>query len=129
MAELSWMERIAAYSVEDRRAIFASLHPRDAERLPYEWEAWARPNQLPPKSNWSKWLLLAGRGFGKTRSGAECIRAMKDRVGRLALVAPTAADARDVMAEGESGLLAIAPPWDRPTYEPSKRRVTWDNGA
>ena len=75
--------------------------------------------------------MLAGRGFGKTRTGAEFVRS---RVGartarRVALVAPTAADARDVMVEGESGLLAISPPWDRPVYEPSKHRLTWPNGA
>ena len=76
-------------------------------------------------------MLLAGRGFGKTRTGAEYVRAQVEagNAGRVALVAPTAADARDVMVEGESGLLAIAPPWNRPNYEPSKRRVTWPNGA
>jgi phage terminase large subunit-like protein len=75
--------------------------------------------------------LLAGRGFGKTRTGAELVRAKvaSGRAGRIALVAPTAADARDVIVEGESGLLAIAPPGNRPLYEPSKRRVTWNNGA
>ena len=77
------------------------------------------------------WLLLAGRGFGKTRSGAECIRdqVIHHRRRRIALVAPTAADARDVMVEGESGLLAIGPPQQRPQYEPTKRRLTWPNGA
>jgi phage terminase large subunit-like protein len=77
------------------------------------------------------WLLLAGRGFGKTRTGAELVRARVATLTarRLALVAPTAADARNVMVEGESGILAISPPWDRPRYEPSKRRLTWPNGA
>ena len=76
-------------------------------------------------------MLLAGRGFGKTRTGAEFVRAEveAERASRVALVAPTAADARDVMVEGESGILAISPPWNRPLYEPSKRRVTWPNGA
>jgi hypothetical protein len=76
-------------------------------------------------------LLLAGRGFGKTRSGAECIRdqVIHHRRRRIALVAPTAADARDVMVEGESGLLGIGPPQQRPRYEPTKRRLTWPNGA
>jgi phage terminase large subunit-like protein len=85
---------------------------------------------LPP-GDWRVWLLLAGRGFGKTRTGAEMVRRLVGmRTARhVALVAPTAADARDVMVEGESGLLAIAPPWDRPEYEPSKRRLTWQNGA
>src|SRR5580698_3828116 len=70
-------------------------------------------------------LLLAGRGFGKTRSGAECIRDQVIHHGRrrIALVAPTAADARDVMVEGEGGLLAIGPPQLRPQYEPTKRRA------
>src|SRR5690349_5888828 len=106
--------------------------PRDkALRLKYEWPYRARPQQLPPPGDWRVWLLLAGRGFGKTRTGAELVRT---RVGahvarRIALVAPTAADARDVMVEGESGLLAIAPPQQRPQYEPTKRRLTWPNGA
>ncbi|HWD58924.1 MAG TPA: terminase family protein, partial [Stellaceae bacterium] len=91
----------------------------------------ARDAQKPPPGDWRVWLLLAGRGFGKTRTGAELVRA---RIGactarHVALVAPTAADVRDVMVEGESGLLAIAPADDRPEYEPSKRRLTWPNGA
>lgn len=75
--------------------------------------------------------MLAGRGFGKTRAGAEWVRAEIEagRAGRVALVGATAADARGVMVEGESGLLAIAPPWCRPAWEPSKRRLTWPNGA
>jgi len=106
--------------------------PREShERLKYEWRAWARPEQLPPAGTWSTWFVLAGRGFGKTRCGAEWARAEVEsgRRGRLALVAPTAADARDVMTEGESGIMAISPRWFRPTYEPSKRRITWPNGA
>ncbi len=97
------------------------------------WRFWARPNQLPPTNlRWYVWLLLAGRGFGKTRVGAEFIR---DKIenhgfkGRIHLIAATAADARDVMVEGESGIMAISPPWNRPKYEPSKRRLTWPNGA
>ncbi|HEV2263745.1 MAG TPA: terminase family protein [Stellaceae bacterium] len=96
-----------------------------------DWEFWARPNQLPPQGDWRVWLLLAGRGFGKTRSGAEFIRARVEagRARRVALVGPTASDVRDVMIEGESGLLAIAGDDFRPRYEPSKRRLTWPNGA
>src|SRR5216684_1413754 len=114
-----------------RNELIDSL-PRDkALQLKHDWPFRARDSQKAPQGDWRVWLLLAGRGFGKTRTGAELVRA---RVGahtarRIALVAPTAADARDVMVEGESGLLAIAPPWDRPLYEPSKRRLTWPNGA
>jgi len=114
-----------------RNDLAAALSPAEARALLYDWPFWARPAQLPPQGNWRVWLLLAGRGFGKTRTGAELMRA---RVAawtarRVALVAPTAADARNVMVEGESGILAISPPWDRPRYEPSKRRLTWPNGA
>jgi phage terminase large subunit-like protein len=76
------------------------------------------------------WLLLAGRGYGKTRSGAEWTREQVKRGRRrLALVAPTAADIRDVIVEGQSGILAVSPNSERPLYEPSKRRLTWPNGA
>jgi phage terminase large subunit-like protein len=114
-----------------RNELVRSLTREQALKIKYDWPYRARPEQLPPPGDWRVWLLLAGRGFGKTRTGAEFVRA---RVGartarRIALVAPTAADARDVMVEGESGLLAIAPPADRPLYEPSKRRLTWPNGA
>ena len=102
-----------------------------AQRLRYDWRRWARPNQLPPPGDWTKWLVLAGRGFGKTRSGAEYVRSMIEagRAGRVALVAPIASDARDVMVEGPAGIMAVSPPWFEPTYEPSKRRLTWPNGA
>lgn len=95
------------------------------------WPLWARPQQLAPPGNWATWLILAGRGFGKTRSGAEWVREQVERHGkrRIALIGPTAADVRDVMVEGESGILSISPPWFRPKYEPSKRRLTWPNGA
>lgn len=91
----------------------------------------ARPNQRPPVIDWRTWLYMAGRGAGKTRSGAEWVRDQIEHHGarRVALIAPTAADVRDVMIEGESGLMAICPPWARPKYEPSKRRLTWPNGA
>jgi phage terminase large subunit-like protein len=95
------------------------------------WRAKARPEQLPPPGDWNGWLLMAGRGFGKTRTGSEWIReCVEAGVARhIALVAPTAADARDVMVEGPAGILAVSSPWCRPQYEPSKRRLTWPNGA
>jgi len=106
---------------------------RFADELERDWKAIARPSQLPPhwRGRWRIWLLLAGRGFGKTRAGAEWVRALveRKRAGRIALVGPTSADCRDVMIEGESGILSVCPDWNRPTYEPSKRRLTWPNGA
>lgn len=81
--------------------------------------------------DWLTWLILAGRGYGKTRTGAEAVREQVEtsKAKRVALVGRTAADVRDVMVEGESGLLAISPPYFRPQYYPSKRRVVWPNGA
>lgn len=108
----------------------AGIFGRLAERLSSDWRVLARPNQLPPPGDWSVWLLLAGRGFGKTRAGAEWVKSqLRAGCNRLALVGPTAADIRDVMIEGQSGILAISPKHDRPEYEPSKRRLTWPNGA
>jgi phage terminase large subunit-like protein len=95
------------------------------------WLSKARPNQLPPLDPWSIWLVLAGRGFGKTRTGAEWVRNLVETgaAGRIALVAPTAGDCRDIMLEGASGIMTISPDWNRPLYEPSKHRLTWQNGA
>jgi hypothetical protein len=100
----------------------------------YGWENHGRLEQLlPAGDDWIVWLLLAGRGFGKTRTGAETVRALveeHDGEGlRIALIGPTAADVRSVMVEGESGLLAIHPPGEAPVYEPSNHRVVWKNGA
>ncbi len=108
------------------------MTPEQKTRLPYQWSGWkARLNQLAPAGNWRVWLILAGRGFGKTRAGAEWVRDQveTDRCGRIALVGETAADARNVMIEGESGILAISRPDFQPLYEPSKRRLIWPNGA
>jgi predicted phage terminase large subunit-like protein len=115
----------------ERVAVVGQLGEADAAIVETDWRGLARPAQLAPPGDWRVWLVLAGRGFGKTRAGAEWVRGLVEtgEVGRVALVAPTAADARDVMIEGASGLLSIAPARHRPTYEPSKRRLTWENGA
>lgn len=99
--------------------------------LQSHWPLWARSQQLAPAGPWITWLILAGRGFGKTRAGAEWVRSLVEsgQYGRIGLVAEDAGDARDVMVEGESGILAVSPPWFAPRYEPSKRRLTWPNGA
>jgi phage terminase large subunit-like protein len=113
--------------------LIARLTDAEAEELLHCWPELARPAQLPPPGDWRTWLFLAGRGAGKTRAGAEWVRAqVAAGCGRIALIAPTAADARDVMVEGDSGVLSVC--WEkdkagRPLYEPSKRRLTWANGA
>lgn len=125
------LQSLIELPADARQQTLSQLSERDALTLLYDWPFWARPNQLPPQGDWRVWLLLAGRGFGKSRTGAEWVREQVEsgRSRRIALVAPTAADVRDVMIEGESGLLAICPPWNMPVYESSKRRLTWPNGA
>jgi len=102
-----------------------------ASALETGWQVTARSNQLPPDGDWSIWLLLAGRGFGKTRVLSEMAnaRASSGQTKRIAIVAATAADTRDVMVEGESGILATAPPWCVPVYQSTRRRLEWPNGA
>lgn len=105
--------------------------------LANDWQLSARPEQLPPKGNWLTWLLLGGRGAGKTRAGAEWIHDAATlgslngdglTYGRIALVAETLADAREIMVDGQSGILNIARQ-NRPVYETSRRRLLWPNGA
>lgn len=128
---LSPASQLAILSPDEREAFFAECIPEELAALEYDWLGfWSRPNQRPPAGPWKVWLILAGRGFGKSRTGAEqVIEWAKTPKRRIALVAETAADARDVMVEGESGILACAPPWCQPKYEPSKRRLTWPNGT
>ena len=97
-------------------------------RFDYDWEVHARPEQLVPKGSWHTWLALAGRGWGKTRTGAEFIigEAKSLPGGRAALVGATGADVWDVMVHGESGIMARSPPWFMPTTY--RRSVIWPNG-
>jgi phage terminase large subunit-like protein len=126
------MNWLASQPREAWQEFLARLSPPEKAKLTHQWRGWrARPNQLAPDGDWRVWLILAGRGFGKTRAGAEWVREQveSNRAGRIALVGETLADVRDVMIEGESGILAISPPHAMPLYEPSKRRLSWPNGA
>lgn len=121
----------AAIQTHGAKSVFAGMTQEQRDNVKFNWKIIARPEQLAPRGDWQKWLLLAGRGFGKTRSGAEWVRDQVWTNGRRrgALVAPTAADARDVMIEGESGILNCGPKDERPIYQPSKRKLVWPNGA
>lgn len=114
-----------------RARAIQSLTEDEARALIHCWPVWARPDQLPPAGDWQRWLILAGRGWGKTRTGAEWVRerALRDPGCRIALVARTAADVRDVIVEGESGILAVHAPSERPDWQPSRRRIEWPNGS
>src|ERR1700692_80365 len=107
------MNSLALLAPEKRQEFLARLNKQQIRILRYQWRNWkARPDQLAPPDKWKVWLILAGRGFGKTRSGAEWVREQVESgaARRIALVAETATDARTVMVEGESGILAISPP-------------------
>jgi phage terminase large subunit-like protein len=129
--------KLAALPSEKKREILEALSAEESEILQFCWEFWARPNQLLPVNcschggMWRTWLILAGRGFGKTRSGAEAARKWAEEASTeyITFAASKALDIRDVMVEGESGILAISPNNFRPKYEPSKRRLTWPNGV
>ena len=122
---------LASLPLLRQQEILASLSSDEAERLRYLWEFWRRPEQTPPPGEWDVWLYMAGRGAGKTRTASEWVRDNVEggSASMIHLVARTSADVRDTMVLGESGLLTISPPWFRPDYEPSKRRLTWPNGA
>jgi len=122
-------ERLALLPPSERAAVLADLTDAEAEALLYDWRGFnARPEQIAPDGDWDIWMVLAGRGFGKTRTGAEMVReeVESNRSGRIGLVAETAADARDVMV---AELLRIFPKADRPVYKSSKRSITFANGA
>jgi len=105
--------------------------------LPFLFEFWALPHQLPPEGDWRTWVILGGRGAGKTRAGAEWVRAQVEGAGprdagrakRVALVGETIDQAREVMVFGESGILACSPPDRRPVWEATRKRLVWPNGA
>lgn len=128
---LSDFEAVAALPPDEQEALLRLIGDAGLVRLATRWEHRARPEQMPPPGDWALWLILAGRGFGKTRAGAEWVRGVAEGDGRarIALIGASLAEARAVMVEGESGLLAIAPDWARPDYRPSLRRLSWPNGA
>lgn len=127
---LSVYERFSLLPDDGRDSGLEIMDVAARERLT-GWIGSRRAEQCPPVGDWSTWLVLAGRGFGKTRAGAEWVRAVAERDGsaRIALVGASLHDARSIMVEGESGLLAIAPLKERPQWLPSLRALRWPSGA
>ena len=126
----SLMEQISLLPPEEQARALAGMDP---DVLLWDWSVWGRPEQQAPEGDdWAIWAYIAGRGAGKTRTAAEWVREQAryttEGQRRFALVARTAADVRDVIVEGESGIMNVTPPSERPLYEPSKRRLTWPNG-
>lgn len=132
MSEISTAERLLRITAEERSAVLSRLSSGECAALEHDWDGfWARPNQIIPAGDWENCLCLAGRGWGKTRVGAETVRRWVWHEGRrrIGLIAKNSGDARKVMIEGESGLLNIGPYRERPYFEPSKKQLTWANGA
>ncbi len=127
----SLIKELAAMPEAEVVKILNGMSDSQANTAYYNWETWARPNQLPPDWDWYIWMMQSGRGSGKTRPGGELVcKWAEEGYSPIALIGKTAADVRDVMVElGESSILKISPPWFMPVYEPSKRRLTWPNGV
>ena len=115
----------------ERAKILNSLTQEEAYELLYDWEFWARPKQLPPPGEWLTWLVLTGRGWGKTRTAAEWInKCAKNGAEHIALIGQTVPDVRDTMVKvGPSSILKISHPSFTPKYTPSKRLLEWPNGC
>ncbi|MGM0583588.1 MAG: DNA-packaging protein [Pseudomonadota bacterium] len=134
----SWASLLASRTEAEREAVLGRLSGGAVRAFRWLWELWATPgHQLPPPGDWRTWLIMGGRGAGKTRAGAEWIRGQVEGAtplsagprGRIALVAETLDQAREVMVAGPSGLMACAPPDRRPVYQATRRRLEWPNGA
>src|SRR5438128_747341 len=111
---LSGLESLGSLPPSILAQVLDDLPTDDLLKVLYDWKLWARPEQLEPNDgHWLKWLIDTGRGWGKTRTGAETVRhyAEKGLVKNVAFVGATAADTRDIQIEGESGIIEISPPW------------------
>lgn len=121
-------EQLAILPPNEREAALSQLTDAEADALLYDWRGFlARPDQIEPEGDWDIWLALAGRGWGKTETGAQWIREQVEAgAKRIALVAETQKDLEEVMVKR---LLSIYPPGDQPTVKYKPVRVTWPNGA
>ena len=120
---------LLALGLDQRARILEEMSPLECAQIFYDWTFWARPDQAPPPGDWIVWLILAGRGAGKTRAGAEAVRLWSQTFPSVNLIGPTADDVRDVMVMGDSGILNCCRKDERPRYLASAARLEWPNGA
>jgi phage terminase large subunit-like protein len=132
-SKYSAAEILAQMEVPEREAWLGQFSQDEIRTLEYSWDFWARPKQRPPVGDWKRWILTCGRGYGKSRAGAEWVR---DKIESgtyktMALVAANAKDIRRVIVEdrrsGGSGILQVCPPWNMPHYSPTTMSLTWNN--
>ncbi len=131
MMQSDRLRQLLSFEDAERRIFLGNLSSGERDELRFHWKLWARSEQLPPPGDWQVWLICAGRGFGKTRAGAEWVRhiAKRNKHARIALVGASISEVRAIMVEGESGILATSAPKRMPNFEPSLKRLTWPNGA
>ena len=115
--------------LETRVQLLQEMTPRECAQLFHDWTFWARDDQAAPPGDWIIWLILAGRGAGKTRAGAEAVRNWINDYPIVNLIGATLADARDIMVRGESGILACCRRDERPEFHATDLRLEWPNGA
>ncbi|WP_424942898.1 DNA-packaging protein [Aliiroseovarius crassostreae] len=128
---------LACATPEEQETFLSSLSDRALAALPYIFEFWALPHQVAPEGNWRSWIIMGGRGAGKTRAGSEWVRSEVEGDGpldpgrsrRVALIGETFDQTRDVMVFGESGIIACSPPDRRPEWIATRRQLVWPNGA
>ncbi len=116
-------------SLDQRTRMATLMSDAEKDAIAYAWSFWARDDQRLPQGDWLYWLILAGRGAGKTRAGAEAVRTWALDFPIVNLIGPTHDDVRDVMVQGESGILGACPRGERPIYRRSRGRLDWPNGA
>ncbi|MFV0292836.1 MAG: DNA-packaging protein [Paracoccus sp. (in: a-proteobacteria)] len=128
---------LASAAPEEVDAFLSGLSDNALASLPWIFEFWALPHQIPPRGDWKSWVIMGGRGAGKTRAGSEWVRRKVEgatpeapgECSRIALIGETIDQAREVMVFGDSGILACSPPDRRPQWEATRRRLIWPNGA
>jgi phage terminase large subunit-like protein len=130
-SKTSSLDVLVQLPLEERTSILNELSDEDTLQLLYDWPLWARPEQLQPAGRWRYWVIKTGRGWGKSRTGAETVRqwAHSGDYQYVNLIGATADDARDIMVEGESGILAICPPDERPEFRRNAARLDWPSGT
>lgn len=114
---------------DQREEVLSKLGDEAAYAIRWDWEYFARENQILPEGDWSYWLIMAGRGFGKTRTGAETVRQWAKTNKYVNLIGATSDDAKDIMIEGESGILSCCPKEERPYYKKHERKLEWPSGC